>query len=64
MVFHLFIDKKEETPPHWEVFPEGLEVQDPPLPESGVIRRCDPRQRRFASVLTGRRLLNASHLRP
>jgi hypothetical protein len=38
--------KKRETPSLWEVFPEGLEVQDPPLPVSGVIsllkNRCDP----------------------
>jgi hypothetical protein len=44
--FLLFL-KKRETPPHREVFPEGLKMQDPPLPVSGVIREdVIPCQRR------------------
>jgi hypothetical protein len=40
------------------VFPFGVVVHgDPPLPVSGVIKDVIPRQRRFAPVLTERRLL-------
>jgi len=42
MAFLLFLEKRE-TPSRREVFPVGVVVHgDPPLPESGVIRRCDP----------------------
>jgi hypothetical protein len=50
--------EKRETPSRREVFPVGVVVHgDPPLPVSGVIKDVIPRQRRFTSVLTERRLL-------
>jgi hypothetical protein len=57
MAFILFLEKRE-TPSRREMFPVGVVVHgDPPLPESGVINDVIPRQRRFTSVLTERRLL-------